>query len=96
MSFELSEYARQLQERNAKFRALLEKIDLPSTHLHVCGNIITVTCRGKETAHRWQMVLLKFMRRVTIDEGYQHNKKNEGTCLRPSAHVVYKVGGMIV
>lgn len=96
MSHVPSEYTRKLWEQNAKFRELLSQIELPSTNLHVCGNIIVVTCRGRATAEKWQQVLLKFMRKVSIDESLQHNKKNEGTCLRPTAHAVYKVGGMIV
>jgi hypothetical protein len=84
-----------IYELNRRTRELLSKAGLPYEHIHACGNIVTVTCKGRDTADKWCGILSKFIQKVKIWESVELNKVNKNTTLRPSSHTVWKIGGMI-
>lgn len=80
---------------NNQIRSLLQRAGLPYKEIHVCGRVVGVYCVGRDTAEKWLRVLSRFVPNATIRETVFTNKVNTGTCLLPSTHKGFVVGGML-
>ena len=78
-----------------RLQAKLESLGLPYKEIKVYGSQIMVTAWGEATANKWHSILSKFTTSRCPVRSVDYNKVNEGTCLLPSTHEVWLIGGTI-
>lgn len=79
-----------------RIESLLRQGGVPPKSVWAGGASVIVTCWSEDSASK----AAGFLRAAGFDVGsvvasIDHDKANKGTCLNPSSHRVYRVGGRV-
>lgn len=78
-----------------RLQTKLESLGLPYKEIKVYGSQVMVTAWSETAAKKWHSVLCRFTTSKRPVRSIDYNKENRGTCLMPTAHEVWLVGGTI-
>jgi len=79
----------------AKLKAKLESLGLPYKEIKVYGSQVMITAWSESAANKWHGVICKFTNSRRPVRSVDYNKVNENTCLIPTVHEVWLIGGTI-
>lgn len=78
-----------------QLQSKLESLGLPYKEIKVYGSQVMITAWSETAANRWRSILCKFTTSRRPVKSVDYNKENRGTCLMPTVHEVWLIGGMI-
>lgn len=78
-----------------QMKAKLESLGLSYKQIDVYGSQIMVTAWSESAAKKWHSILCKFTTSKRPVKSIDYNKENRGTCLMPTVHEVWLIGGTI-
>lgn len=78
-----------------QMQAKLESLGLPYKEIRVYGSQVMITAWSESAAKKWHSVLCRFTTSKRPVRSMDYNKVNKNTCLMPSAHEVWLIGGTI-
>jgi len=78
-----------------KMKTKLESLGLPYKEIKVYGSQVMITAWSENAADKWHSILRKFTTSKRPVKSIDYNKVNTGTCLVPTVHEVWLIGGTI-
>lgn len=78
-----------------KMKAQLEALGIPFKEIKVYGSQIMITAWSETAAKRWHGVICKFTNSRGPVKSIDYNKVNRNTCLMPTTHEVWLIGGTV-
>jgi len=78
-----------------RMKAKLESLGLPYKEIECYGSQVMITALSESAANKWHSILCKFTTSKRPIRSIDRNKVNENTCLNPSSHEVWLIGGTI-
>ena len=78
-----------------RMKAKLEGLGLPYKEIKVYGSQVMITVWSETAAKKWHSVICRFTNSKRPVKSIDYNKENRGTCLLPTRHEVWLIGGTI-
>jgi hypothetical protein len=78
-----------------RMKAQLQSLGLPYKEIKVYGSQVMITAWSETAAKKWHGVISGFTNSRRPVRSIDYNKENRGTCLMPTVHEVWLIGGTI-